>query len=73
MHEDEPIWGRDVVKRGDLLVTEEHVRNPDFLPAVVAQLQLGTVVISFRFEFQSTVVPLLSQVHTQREVLYRTQ
>ena len=65
MHEHQSVGSGNVVKRCRLLVAEEHVRNPDLLPAVVTELQLGTVVIAFRLECEATVVPLLSQVHAQ--------
>jgi len=48
------------MERSSLLVAEEHVRDPDLLPAVVAQLQLRTVVVALGVERQPTVIPLLT-------------
>ena len=71
VNKDESIGRGDVVKRCRLLITEEHVRHPDALPALVTQLQLAAVVVALRIERQTTVVPLLTQVHAQREILHR--
>ena len=65
----ESVWSGHVMERSSLLVAEEHVRDPDLLPAVVAQLQLGAVVVTLGVERQPTVIPLLTQVHAQREIL----
>ena len=57
---DKSVGCRYFVKRRRLLVAEEGVRHPDLLPAVVAQLQLGAVVVGLRVVGQPTVVPLLA-------------
>ena len=70
--EEQSVGSGDVVKRRRLLVAEEHVWNPDLGPTVVAELQLAVVVVALRVEHQTTVVPLLTQVHTQREILHQS-
>jgi len=60
MNKDQSVGRGDVMKRRCFLVTKEHIRNPDLGPAVVAQLELGAVVISARVKRQSTIVPLLT-------------
>ena len=70
--EEQSVGSGDVVKRRRLLVAEEHVWNPDLGPAVVAELQLAVVVVALRVEHQTTVVPLLTQVHAQREILHQS-
>jgi len=68
VNEDESVGRGDAVERCSLLVTEEHVRDPDLVPAVT-ELQLTTIVVLIDVEHETTVVPLLTQVHAQREVL----
>jgi len=60
VHEDQSVGSGQVVEGRCLLVAKEHVGNPDLLPTVVTELQLGTVVVLARIEYESTVVPLLT-------------
>ena len=54
------VVGGDFVKSRALLVAEECVRDPDGVPAVVAQTNLGLLAKVFRLEAQSRIRPVLT-------------
>ena len=57
-----------LVERGALFVAKERIRNPDLVPAVLAESDLRDPVLD-RFELKARVEPLLPQVHAHRVVL----
>lgn len=63
MDEDQSVGSRHAVERRRFLVAEEHVWNPDLPQRVVAELEFAAVVVAMRLERQTTVVPLLTEVH----------
>jgi len=54
------VVGSHFVKSRALLVAKERVRDPDGVPAVVAQTYLGLLAKVFRIESQSRICPVLS-------------
>lgn len=56
------------VERGSFLVAEERVRDPNAIPAVVAEPKQSRSADD-RSEDKSRVSPRLTQVHTHRVVL----
>jgi len=59
------------VKSCAFLVAKHHLRDPDLIPGVVRELDRRKVVVCGRVETKPRVVPHVTQIHTQRIVLYR--
>lgn len=58
----EAIVHRDLVESRSLFVAEECVRNPDLVPAVLLETDLGDPVLEL-LELQPRITPRLAQVH----------
>jgi len=58
------------VKRGALLVAEERVRNPDFVPVILAETHVENLGMN-GLEGEPLIVPRLPQVHAHRVILQR--
>lgn len=53
---------------GSFFVPEERVRNPDLVPAVLAQPHVRYLIVD-SIEDESRVAPLLPQIHTDCVIL----
>lgn len=62
------VFDGDFVELSSLLVAEERVRDPDFVPARVAESDLLQPTVE-RPEVKARIVPSLAQVHADRVVL----